>query len=157
MSLSLGQLQQRTSSVCCSTVKPYRQYTFSNIVHLLLTRHKHLQLIVWLLQYTSDAQHHNVYQMVFVYHGQITLEMWLLQQHTSAFCSPLAIGCCNNAGSSGSTAMSDLALPADQGGHQPHLAAALAAQQQHCNQQKQLHAALQTDLTAIGKHCMLHI
>ena len=69
----------------------------------------------------------------------------------------LAIGRCNNAGSSGSTATCELALPAGQGGHQSHLAAALAAQQQHCNQQKQLHAALQTDLTAIGKPNRPHV
>jgi len=51
--------------------------------------------------------------------------------------------------------MTLLALPAEQGGHQSHLAAALTTSVQHLNQQKQLHAALQADLGSIGKCTLL--
>ena len=51
--------------------------------------------------------------------------------------------------------MTLLALPAEQGGHQSHLAAALTTSIQHLNQQKQLHAALQADLGSIGKCTLL--
>lgn len=51
--------------------------------------------------------------------------------------------------------MTPLALPAEQGGHQSHLAAALTTSVQHLNQQKQLHAALQADLGSIGKCTLL--
>ena len=47
--------------------------------------------------------------------------------------------------------MTSLALPAAQGGHQTHVAAALVSSQQHLEQQKQLNAALQVDLSSIGK------
>ncbi|DBA75138.1 TPA: hypothetical protein ACH3X1_010457 [Trebouxia sp. C0004] len=48
--------------------------------------------------------------------------------------------------------MTLLALPAEQGGHQSHLAAALTTSVQHLNQQKQLHAALQADLGSIAAY-----
>ena len=51
--------------------------------------------------------------------------------------------------------MTLLALPAEQGGHQSHLAAALTTSVQHLNQQKQLLAALQADLGSIGKCTLL--
>lgn len=48
--------------------------------------------------------------------------------------------------------MTLLALPAEQGGHQSHLAAALTTSIQHLNQQKQLHTALQADLDSIAAY-----
>ncbi|KAL0045599.1 hypothetical protein WJX82_010928 [Trebouxia sp. C0006] len=48
--------------------------------------------------------------------------------------------------------MTLLALPAEQGGHQSHLAAALTTSVQHLNQQKQVHAALQADLGSIAAY-----
>ena len=47
--------------------------------------------------------------------------------------------------------MTPLALPTHLGGHQGHMAAALASSKQHLEQQKQLNAALQVDISAIGK------
>lgn len=55
------------------------------------------------------------------------------------------------AGSNGNSEVTPLALPASLGGHQSHIAAALASSQQHLEQQKQLHAALQVDISSIGK------
>ncbi|KAL3133801.1 hypothetical protein ABBQ32_008277 [Trebouxia sp. C0010 RCD-2024] len=49
-----------------------------------------------------------------------------------------------------------LALPTHLGGHQGHIAAALASSKQHLEQQKQLNAALRVDISTIGKgHALL--
>lgn len=56
-----------------------------------------------------------------------------------------------NAGSNENSEVTPLALPASLGGHQSHIAAALASSQQHLEQQMQLHAALQVDISSIGK------
>lgn len=53
------------------------------------------------------------------------------------------------AGAAEGSSMTPLALPADQGGHQSHLAAALSANLQSLDQQKQLHADLQADMCSI--------
>ena len=66
--------------------------------------------------------------------------------------------------------MTPLALPASLGGHQSHIAAALTSSQQHLEQQMQLNAVLQVDISSIGKQqpcvftpicrqciCMLHL
>lgn len=60
-------------------------------------------------------------------------------------------------GSNENSEVTPLALPANLGGHQSHIAAALASSQQHLEQQKQLHAALQVDISSIGKQqfCLL--
>ena len=55
-----------------------------------------------------------------------------------------------DAGATEGSSMTLLALPADQGGHQSHLAAALSANLQSLDQQKQLHADLQAYLCSIG-------
>ena len=60
-----------------------------------------------------------------------------------------------NIGDGEGNSMTTLALPADQGGHQSHVAAALSTNLQHLNQQKQLQAALQADLCSICKLLML--
>ncbi|KAL0028273.1 hypothetical protein WJX79_006483 [Trebouxia sp. C0005] len=59
---------------------------------------------------------------------------------------------CALAGHGGAGSMTPLALPAEHGGHQSHLAAALTTSVQHLNQQKQLHAALQADLGSIAAY-----
>ena len=56
-----------------------------------------------------------------------------------------------HAGSNDKSEVTPLALPASLGGHQSHIAAALASSQQHLEQQKQLNAALQVDISSIGK------
>ena len=61
-----------------------------------------------------------------------------------------------NPGGNDTSAMTPLALPASLGGHQSHVAAALTSSKQHLEQQKQLNAALQVDLTSIGKHRCFH-
>ena len=56
-----------------------------------------------------------------------------------------------NAGSNKNSEVTPLALPASLGGHQSHIAAALTSSQQHLEQQKHLHTALQVDISSIGK------
>lgn len=47
--------------------------------------------------------------------------------------------------------MTPLALPTNLGGHHGHIAAALTSSKQHLEQQKQLNAALQVDISSLGK------
>ncbi|KAL3143340.1 hypothetical protein ABBQ38_002175 [Trebouxia sp. C0009 RCD-2024] len=60
-------------------------------------------------------------------------------------------GVASLAGGNNPGKVTPLALPTNLGGHQGHIAAALASSKQHLQQQKQLNAALQVDISAIGK------
>lgn len=56
-----------------------------------------------------------------------------------------------DAGRNECSEVTPLALPASLGGHQSHIAAVLTSSNQHLEQQKQLNAALQVDISSIGK------
>ena len=55
-----------------------------------------------------------------------------------------------HAGDNDPSELTPLALPTNLGGHQGHIAAALASSKQHLEQQKKLNAALQVDISTIG-------
>lgn len=89
----------------------------------------------------------------------VSIPVSLALLHSCTWCGKpnrtVAESGCWTVGHGEAGSMTLLALPAEQGGHQSHLAAALTTSVQHLNQQKQLHAALQADLGSIGKCTLL--